>query len=402
VYANGALACWGGNDNGQLGLGDTKDRGDSAAPLSGLPRVDLGANVRVAEVALGERHTCARLTTGKVKCWGSGGDGQLGLDSQDKRGDGPNEMGDTLPEVNLGAGRTAVQIVAGASHTCARLDNGQLKCWGRNNTGQLGLGDTQFRGEQPGQMAALPAVDLGTGRTAVEIGAGNTYTCARLDNGQVKCWGANGEGELGNGLGTASVGFKAGQMGDNLTAVNLGTGRTASGLSVGFFHACAKLDNGQLKCWGSNSAGQLGQGDIMNRGTTPAQMGDNLAAINLGTGRTVKSISVGQEFNCAQLDNDALKCWGNSFYGQLGYGNTQKLGDAQNEMGDNLMAVDLGAGRTAKVLGVGSEHVCALLDNGKVKCWGANISAQLGNGSRNHVGDGPNEMGANLADTPLP
>jgi alpha-tubulin suppressor-like RCC1 family protein len=140
----------------------------------------------------------------------------------------------------------------------------------------------------------------------------------------------------------------------------------------------------------------------MNRGTTPAQMGDNLAAINLGTGRTVKSISVGQEFNCAQLDNDALKCWGNSFYGQLGYGNTQKLGDAQNEMGDNLMAVDLGAGRTAKVLGVGSEHVCALLDNGKVKCWGANISAQLGNGSRNHVGDGPNEMGANLADTPLP
>jgi len=402
VYANGALACWGGNDNGQLGLGDTKDRGDSAAPLSALTRVDLGANVRVAEVSLGERHTCARLTTGMVKCWGSGGDGQLGLDSQAKRGVAPGEMGDNLPEVNLGAGRTAAQIVAGASHTCARLDNGTVKCWGRNSTGQLGLGDTKFRGEQSGQMAALPVVDLGTGRTAVEIGAGNAYTCARLDNGEVKCWGANGEGELGNGLGTGSIGFKGGQMGDSLVAVALGTGRTATALSVGFFHACAKLDNGKVKCWGANSAGQLGLGDQADRGTAGAQMGDNLPAVELGTGRTVTSVSVGQEFNCARLDDMSIKCWGNSFYGQLGYGNTQKLGDGAGEMGDNLLAVDLGAGLTAKVLGIGGEHVCALLDNGKVKCWGSNISAQLGNGTRNHVGDAPNEMGANLADTPLP
>jgi len=402
IYANGALACWGANDNGQLGLGDTKDRGDSAAPLSALARVDLGEGVLVAEVSLGERHTCARLTTGKVKCWGSGGDGQLGLDSQLKRGVAPGEMDDALPEVNLGAGRTAVLFVAGGSHDIAPLANAQVKCWGGNGTGQLGLGDTKFRGEQPGQMAALPVVDLGTGRTAVEIGAGNAYTCARLDNGAVKCWGANGEGELGNGLGTGSIGFKGGQMGDSLVAVALGTGRTAAALSVGFFHACAKLDNGQLKCWGANSAGQLGLGDQADRGTAAGQMGDNLPAVNLGAGRTATSVSVGQEFNCARLDDMSIKCWGNSFYGQLGYGNTQKLGDGAGEMGDNLPAVDLGAGRTAKVLGVGGEHVCALLDNGKVKCWGSNISAQLGNGTRNHVGDAPNEMGANLVDTALP
>lgn len=402
VYANGALACWGANDNGQLGLGDVQDRGDSAAPVSALARVDLGADARVAEVALGERHTCARLTTGKVKCWGSGGDGQLGLDSQTKRGAAPGEMGDSLPEVNLGTGRTAVQIVAGASHTCARLDNAQLKCWGRNSTGQLGLGDTQFRGEQPGQMAALPAVDLGTGRTAAEIGAGGSHTCARLDNGAVKCWGANASGELGNGNGNGSVGFKAGQMGDALVPVALGTNRTAAALSVGFAHGCAKLDNGQLKCWGANSTGQLGLGDQQSRGLITAQLGDNLPAVDLGAGRTVVAVSSGQEFNCARLDDMSVKCWGNSFYGQLGYGNTQKLGDGAGEMGNNLLALDFGAGRTAKVLGVGGEHVCALLDNGKVKCWGSNISAQLGNGTRNHVGDAPNEMGANLVDTALP
>jgi len=402
VYQNGALACWGGNDNGQLGLGDTDDRGDAAHPISSLKAVDLGPEARVVEVALGQRHTCARLSSGGIKCWGSNDQGQLGTGVAGKRGDGPGEMGASLPLVDLGPGRTATQITAGGAHTCALLDNGETKCWGRNSTGQLGLGDTQNRGAEAGQMGAqLPAVDVGAGRKALEVRAGDSFTCARLDDASVRCWGANGEGELGIGTSTTR-GNKAADMGVNLTPVLLGTGRTATALWVGFYMSCAKLDTGVVKCWGGNATGQLGLGDALDRGTALNQMGDSLPAVNFGTGRTVTALALGQEFGCAQLDNDVTKCWGNSFYGQTGYGTTQRIGDGAGEMGDALAAVDLGVGRTAKALGLGGEHTCVITNDGKVRCWGSNISAQLGNGTRTAIGDGPNEMGANLADTKLP
>ncbi|NOU31133.1 MAG: hypothetical protein HOO96_24805 [Polyangiaceae bacterium] len=401
VYKNGALACWGGNDNGQLGLGDTKDRGDSAAPVSGLQPVDLGPGALVAEVSLGQRHTCARLTTGKVKCWGSADQGQLGLDSKTDRGQVPGDMGAKLPEVDLGPGRTAKQISVSGAHSCALLDDNQVKCWGRNATGQLGQGDTQNRGESAGQMAALGTVDVGTGRTVLEVRAGDSFTCVRLDDASVRCWGANGEGELGIGN-TDTRGHKPGHMGASLLAVDFGPGRTATSLSVGYYFSCAKLDDGTVKCWGGNAAGQLGLGNQANRGVLAGQMGANLPTVNFGTGRTVKSIDLGQEFGCVRLDDDTTKCWGNGFYGQTGYGSVQKLGDGPGEMGDALGVVDLGASRTAVTLGVGGEHVCALIDNGKVKCWGSNLAAQLGNGNRNAIGDAPNEMGASLANTPLP
>ena len=131
-------------------------------------------------------------------------------------------MGDNLPAVDLGTGRRAVEISAGELHTCARLDDGQVKCWGSNNSGQLGLGDEIDRGIQPGEMGdSLPAIDLGTGRSALEIVAGRTSTCTRLDNGESKCWGSNGYGGLGLGD-TNYRGDGPGEMGDNLPAIDFG------------------------------------------------------------------------------------------------------------------------------------------------------------------------------------
>src|SRR5690606_31156632 len=142
------------------------------------------------EVTAGYWHTCARLDNGAVRCWGHNGSGRLGLGDTVNRGDGPGEMGDALSTVDLGTGRTAVEIAAGDSHTCARLDNGTVKCWGYNATGRLGLGNVASRGDGPGEMGdSLPAVNLGTGRTAVELAAGGAHTCARLDDNTVKCWG---------------------------------------------------------------------------------------------------------------------------------------------------------------------------------------------------------------------
>jgi alpha-tubulin suppressor-like RCC1 family protein len=123
--------------------------------------------------------------------------------------------------INLGSGRTARSMTVGSEHVCAILDNGDLKCWGNNLFGQLGLGDKAPRGNKDGQMGdALPAVPLGTGRSARQVVAGAYHTCALLDDGTVKCWGSNTYGELGQGD-TIFRGNAPGQMGDSLHSINL-------------------------------------------------------------------------------------------------------------------------------------------------------------------------------------
>ncbi len=231
-------------------------------------------------IAAGNGHTCA-LRAGTVKCWGYNGSGQLGLGDTADRGDGPGEMGVNLPAVDLGPGRTATAITAGEVHTCALLDDATIKCWGANGFGQLGLGDTETRGDGPGEMGVnLPAVDLGPGRTATAITAGGAHTCARLDDATVKCWGWNGFGQLGLGD-TADRGDGPGEMGANLPVVDLGPGRTATAVTAGYTHTCALLDDATIKCWGANYAGQLGLGDTANRGDQSGEMGVNLPAVDI-------------------------------------------------------------------------------------------------------------------------
>jgi alpha-tubulin suppressor-like RCC1 family protein len=133
-------------------------------------------------------------------------------------GDQPGEMA-ALPSVNLGTGRTATAIAAGDYHSCAILDNGSVKCWGYNNRGQLGIDSTPTMGDASGEMAQLAGINLGTGRTATAIAAGEYHSCALLDNASVKCWGKNGYGQLGIDN-TADMGDEAGEMAD-LTGIDL-------------------------------------------------------------------------------------------------------------------------------------------------------------------------------------
>ena len=291
----------------------------------------------------------------------------------------------------------AVIVTAGDSHTCSLLDDGSVKCWGDNSIGALGLGDTSARGDAPNEMGDnLPEVDLGTGRTAKYVTAGHySQTCAILDDDSVKCWGTSGNGQLG--LGDVSVhGDAAGEMGDNLPTVNLGTGHTAKSVTAGSSHTCALLNDDSVKCWGLNNNGQLGLGDTSNRGAHPGDMGDGLYKVDLGTGRTAKSVTAGGVHTCALLDDGSVKCWGLNDRGQLGLGNTSARGDAPNEMGDNLPEVDLGTGRTAKYVTAGSYHTCAILDDDSVKCWGDNDGGRLGLGDTSNRGDAAGEMGDNL------
>jgi alpha-tubulin suppressor-like RCC1 family protein len=172
----------------------------------------------------------------------------------------------------------------------------------------------------------LPAVNLGTRRHAVSVSAGAYHTCAVLDNASIKCWGYNYDGKLGAGLGAYASyrGVYPSEMGDNLSAVNLGTNRTAAAVATGAYHSCAVLDNGSVKCWGSNRDGALGIGTAQTYlGVNSYEMGDALPAVQLGSGRTAVQVVGMNQGTCALLDNGSVKCWGNNDYGQLGLGSTR-------------------------------------------------------------------------------
>jgi len=274
---NHQVKCWGANGVGQLGLGTPAS---ASAFVGNLPDVDLGTGSSAVSIALGSSHSCALLNDGRVKCWGHGElDGRLGLGDMENRGDNPDEMGDRLPAVDLGSGRKAIAIGAGAAHTCALLDNREVKCWGANLAGQLGLGDRAPRGGQPDEMGdKLPAVTtLGEGTASLALGG--DHTCVVLD-GALRCWGENAEGELGVG----DVYARGAEKGDVaiLAPIDLGSGRSVVGATVGYRHVCALLDDAKVKCWGTNTSGELGLGDQRSRGAQPGQMGDELPAVDLG------------------------------------------------------------------------------------------------------------------------
>jgi alpha-tubulin suppressor-like RCC1 family protein len=183
ILDDDTLKCWGNNGYGQLGDGTTTGRNTPTA-------VNLGSGRTAKAISAASSHTCAILDDDTLKCWGNGGQGQLGYGDATSR---------TAPEatavVNLGAGRTAKAVSTGSSHTCALLDDDTLKCWGRGAFGMLGYGDETDRSAPE----ATAVVNLGTGRTAKAASAGSSYTCAILDDDTLKCWGRNENGKVGVG-----------------------------------------------------------------------------------------------------------------------------------------------------------------------------------------------------------
>ena len=191
--------------------------------------------------AAGQDHSCAVRLDMKLVCWGQGGLGELGYGAEDMIGD--DEVPFTAGPVPVGAGRSVTAVDVGTGHTCAILDTGELLCWGSGTGGKLGYGNTQSIGDDEPASAAGP-VSLGTGRTAVAVSAGG-HTCAILDNGDLLCWGMNTNGQLGYGN-VATVGDN--EVPSSVGAVQLGSGRSASAVSVGGIHTCVVLDTEAVLC----------------------------------------------------------------------------------------------------------------------------------------------------------
>ncbi|MDZ4676553.1 MAG: hypothetical protein SGI74_03505 [Oligoflexia bacterium] len=277
------------------------------------------------------------MSDNSIKCWGYNGYGQLGLDDVTQRAI-PPATGVTA--ATLGANPVAVAV--GYYHTCALLSTGKIKCWGYNGFGELGQGHANNLGDFAGEMAALPVVNLGTNYTASAISTLANATCAIVTVGAttgVKCWGYNLYGQLGLGdnINRGDSAVANHEMGDLLPFVNLGTGRTPVSISTGYYHACVILDNNATKCWGYNGYGNLGYGDVTQRGSAVNQMGDLLLNLDFGS-LTAMDVYLGNQSSCAVLSDGSTKCWGYNGFGELGVGHTGSVGNANGQMGVNIQS----------------------------------------------------------------
>lgn len=240
-------------------------------------------------------------------------------------------------------------IAAGGGHTCLLLSSGQVKCWGRNYFGQLGNANTTDQ-SLPGNVMGLPA-DI------ISVDSGGDHSCALARDGSAWCWGRNTFGELGNNTGA-----------DSSTPQQVtGPNAVFSQIDTGKDHTCGRTVQGAAMCWGSNTNGQIGDGSY---NTAYA------ATIVSGLSSGVVAVSAGDYHSCALKIDGSVVCWGANYSGQLG--------DGSGSPSVTPVSVT-GLGGTAIAISAGGSHTCALLSDGIVKCWGAGAFGQLGTGGWGYV-----------------
>lgn len=340
------------------------------------------------EVAAGGAFTCGRSGIGTVRCWGQNQAGQLG--------DGSMMSPRLIPGAEAGPLNDVAQIATGDTHACARTNAGLVYCWGSNTFGELGNGTA-------GSRSRPTRVSFGGGTGAAQIVAGFAHACARLTDGSIRCWGANMYAQCGNNSPAMSV----------MLPVRVAGISNAVYIAAGGLHTCAILGDGTVRCWGSNTHGQLGDGTVML----------GLAPVTASGLSGVASIATGSTHTCAVSTDNSVRCWGLNDSGQLGIGS---MADAHTptpvnglqarsittggthtcavtmtneafcwgangvgQVGDGTMAARL----VPTLLGVpgvlqlsaGASHTCAVLGDGTISCWGRNAMGQLGNGMMNDV-----------------
>ncbi len=288
-------------------------------------------------------HTCVRHEDGRASCWGYNEGGQLG--------DGTTSNVSAPVDVVLPDGSPIAELASGEFHTCARNEEGEVWCWGRNEKGQLGTGDTT---PSPSPVAVYDGMQPLTG--VIGLALTDASTCALSVGGGVRCWGSGQYGRLGNG-GTQ----------DSLVPVTVreGTGELGgvTQLAAGIHHICARMTDGSLWCWGRNNNGQLGLGT--------SGSGTDTAVPTQVPGLTGVDQVVAAGFRTCVRIGGSAKCWGQNLFGQVGDGTTAQK---------NAPADVIGLANAAH-LSIAQNHGCALLADGRAACWGFNNVGQLGDGT---------------------
>lgn len=280
ITNSGGVECWGRNNDGQLGVNGTVGT-NSATPIAiPLPGV-------ASSVAVGGRSSCALLTDGDVWCWGWNTGGQLGNGTV---------TSPVLTPTQALFSDDVTAIALGELHLCGILVTGSVQCAGRNHYGQLGRGTTASA------SVAHPTFQNVTGITGtpVDIAAGADTTCLLFADGAVRCWGRNNSGQAGIGSTTPTNVTSPG------TAVSLPSGVTS--LAGGALYFCALIDDGTVRCWGSNAYGQLG-----NNSTTTSSSPVLVQQLSDAIG-----IAASGYHACATLSDATVECWGHNRWGAQG------------------------------------------------------------------------------------
>ena len=319
----GQTACSGACRNLQT---DTNHCGACGAVCaSGL--CEAGVCVRVVDVAMGQNHTCAAMSDGSVRCWGSNPRGQLGRESLLAARATPGTV----------SGVTATRVAAGQEHSCAMAVDGTLRCWGGNGAGELGAGFVSPFEPDPQRVVSIS--------TAVEVTAGGAYTCARLASGAVSCWGSS-----------TLVGLASPTCSACATPLTIDGVADATALDAWADFTCMlRGSGGALWCWGSDSL--IGFAVMAPR---------QISAFPSG----VLSVAAGGDHACVVLTDRTVRCWGRGAEGQLGNGMTRDLG-----YGDAAPVAGL---TNVAQLAAGYRHTCALRMDGTVWCWGSIFGAGSG------------------------
>lgn len=326
VRRAGTVACWGYNEYRQLGDGTTTN--------SPTPKTVI-ALTEAQHVVAGGAHSCALKKDGTVHCWGDDRGSQLGDNMTTPRSQ-PAPVAGVVG---------ATQIAAGYATTCALVKSGEVFCWGKNDVGQAGA-------PPPDDVKVATKVAGLTGVVSIAASADAAHFCAVTQAGKVSCWGAGGNGELGDAKGQ-----------DSATPVTVLGIDDAAGVTAGSRHSCAWRKGGTVACWGRNDWRQLGLGDSTPGGPN---LSTPLPVVQL-TG--VKLVVAGASHTCAlATDGTHLSCWGTNVGGTLGRGTVV------------ASAVPLKVMASAPIarIGMGVYHACAVDTSGGVMCWGDNGYRQIG------------------------
>ncbi len=344
LRTGGSVWCWGQNSSSQVGDGSFDQR-TTPVPVAGT--FGNGA----VSVQAGGSHSCLLREDGTVWCWGGNASGQTGSSS----------LGNTSTpaEVTSLGGLAAIQVTAGAAHTCVLLVDRTVRCWGDDSSGQLGDGT-------PGGSSAVPVSPVGLS-DVISVSAGATHSCAVRSDGTARCWGDNSGGLLGRGT-------TGGPVATPGPVVQLAG---ATSIHAGRFHTCATLPGGAARCWGANSSNQLGDGTTTASSVPVTVLRATPSGDVPATG--IQSLAAGGFHSCSVSREglvDLGLCWGSNFSGQLGGGVSLVPGYPQL-----VTTLD----RVRQVTG-GRDSSCAIAEEGAAYCWGDNSQGQLGRGTTSSFG----------------
>lgn len=319
ITDEGVLNCWGQSESTS-----------SIFPLAFDPQFSIEVTEYLA-VSTMEKNTCAITKENKLKCWGNNEFGQVGI--------GRKDISKILHPETVDSGSLYREISVGGRHSCGITILNELKCWGFNFFGQLGVGDNLDRD--------FP-VKVGN-ETYSKVTTGSDHTCAVTTSGGLRCWGRNDFGQVGNG---SNVNINSPATVDPVGAYSV--------VSAGSLHTCAVLRSGTLKCWGKNDPyGVLGIGGNINK-NTPTVVDEGVAYL---------TVSSKYFHSCGITGLGSVKCWGLNRFGQIG----NNLMGATESPGLNsaLAPVLIDSGTQYSSISTGGSHTCGVTKLNKLKCWGS-------------------------------